>query len=132
MRAGLEDALATAGVPAQVTGEATVFQPWFSEEAVVDHRSALRADPRKNLRFIDLLLDRGIVKGHEKFFVSAAHSDEDIDYTIEALGSAAAEFASDSRIVSSDCHPRVGALGSSPFENRVPRASWWTEIELAA
>jgi glutamate-1-semialdehyde aminotransferase len=32
-----------------------------------------------------LLLDRGILKGHEKFFISTAHSDEDIDTTIAAL-----------------------------------------------
>jgi glutamate-1-semialdehyde 2,1-aminomutase len=74
-------------------GEATVFQPWFTEEVVVDHRSTLKADARRNNRFIDLLLDRGIVKAHEKFFVSAAHTDEDIDYTIDALESAAAELA---------------------------------------
>jgi glutamate-1-semialdehyde 2,1-aminomutase len=93
LRAGLEDALASAGIAAQVLGEDAVFQPWFSEETVVDHRSALTADMRKNLRFIDLLLDRGIVKGHEKFFVSAAHTDEDIDATIEAIGGATAEMA---------------------------------------
>jgi glutamate-1-semialdehyde aminotransferase len=33
------------------------------------------------------------VKGHEKFFVSAAHTDEDIDYTIEAIESATMEMA---------------------------------------
>jgi glutamate-1-semialdehyde 2,1-aminomutase len=93
LRAGLENALASAGVPAQVMGEATVFQPWFTEEVVIDHRSTLKADARKNLQFIDLLLDQGIVKAHEKFFVSAAHSDEDIDYTIEAFASATAGLA---------------------------------------
>lgn len=93
LRAALEDSLARAGLAAQVLGEATVFQPWFTKEVVVDHRSALTADPRRNLRFIDLLLDRGIVKGHEKFFVSAAHSDEDIEYTIEAFESVSAEMA---------------------------------------
>ena len=93
LRAGLVDALESAGVPAQVMGEDTVFQPWFTEEVVVDHRSTLKADSRRNLQFIDLLLDRGIVKAHEKFFISAAHSDEDIDYTIEAMGSAAVELA---------------------------------------
>ncbi len=93
LRTGLEDALSSAGIAAQVMGEATVFQPWFSEQVVVDHRSALAADARKNLQFIDLLLDRGIVKGHEKFFVSAAHTDQDIDDTIEALVSVTAEMA---------------------------------------
>ena len=46
-----------------------------------------------NARFTELLLDRGVVKAHEKFFVSAAHSDEDIDLTLEALESAVAALA---------------------------------------
>jgi glutamate-1-semialdehyde 2,1-aminomutase len=93
LRAGLVSALASAGIDAQVSGEATVFQPWFINEPVVDHRTSLGADARMNLKFIDRLLDRGIVKGHEKFFVSAAHSDEDIDDTIEAIETATEEMA---------------------------------------
>jgi glutamate-1-semialdehyde 2,1-aminomutase len=85
LREGLEGLLQAAEIPARVVGEATVFQPWFTEEPVTDHRSALRADARRNLRFVDLLLRRGVVKAHEKFFVSAAHSDEDIAITLDAL-----------------------------------------------
>lgn len=36
-------------------------------------------------RFVELLLDRGVVKAHEKFFVSMAHTDEDIDLTLDAF-----------------------------------------------
>ena len=74
-------------------GESVVFQPWFTEEGVVDHRTSLKASAGMNLKFIDLLLDRGIVKAHEKFFVSSAHTDEDIDYTIEAIADSAVELA---------------------------------------
>ncbi|MFK7978332.1 MAG: aspartate aminotransferase family protein [Halioglobus sp.] len=86
----LRDALASlldeAGIPAQVLGEATAFQPWFLEgPAVVDHRSSLKLNWKRQFALQDLLLDRGILKGQEKFFVSIAHSDEDIDQTIEAL-----------------------------------------------
>ncbi|MFT5443692.1 MAG: glutamate-1-semialdehyde 2,1-aminomutase [Myxococcota bacterium] len=93
LRAGLEAAIESNGMSAQVLGESVVFQPWFTKETVTDHRSSLTASPGTNLKFIDKLLDRGIVKGHEKFFVSAAHTDEDIDYTIEAMGSALGEIA---------------------------------------
>jgi glutamate-1-semialdehyde 2,1-aminomutase len=93
LRTGLENALSNAGLSAQVLGERTVFQPWFTDASIVDHRSSLAASAGTNLKFIDKLLDRGIVKGHEKFFVSAAHTDEDIDYTIEAIESATMEMA---------------------------------------
>jgi glutamate-1-semialdehyde 2,1-aminomutase len=93
LRNSLKSLLEQAGIPAQVIGEATVFQPWFTEEAVVDHRTTLAASGRLNNRFIDLLLDRGVVKAHEKFFVSAAHSDEDIDFTIAAFEGAIAELS---------------------------------------
>ena len=93
LRAGLENALANAGLSAQVLGEGTVFQPWFTDASITDHRTSLAASAGTNLKFIDKLLDRGIVKGHEKFFVSAAHTDEDIDYTIEAIESATLEIA---------------------------------------
>ena len=93
LRSGLDELLGQAGIPAQVMGEATVFQPWFTKEVVVDHRGTLLADGRRNMLFIDLLLDRGIVKAHEKFFVSAVLSDEDIDFTLAAFEGAVAELA---------------------------------------
>lgn len=92
LRQALAESLARAGVPAQVVGEATAFQPWFTAEAVRDHRSTLRADWGRGLRFGDLLLDRGIIKAHEKFFLSTAHSDEDIDCTIAAFEAVAAQL----------------------------------------
>lgn len=78
--------LADAGIPVQVLGEATAFQPWFLDGAPVkDHRSSLGLNWKRQFALQDLLLDRGVLKGQEKFFVSVAHSDADIDYTIEAL-----------------------------------------------
>lgn len=85
LKNALSEMLTDAGIPATVIGEATAFQPWFSKEDVIDHRSSLTLDWNKHFKLIDLLLNRGILKGHEKFFVSIAHTDEDIDYTIAAL-----------------------------------------------
>ena len=85
LKQALSLALDNAGIPAQVIGEATAFQPWFTDQAVVDHRSCLRADWGLSFALIDRLLDYGIIKGHEKFFVSVAHSDEDINDTIAAF-----------------------------------------------
>jgi glutamate-1-semialdehyde 2,1-aminomutase len=91
---GLQSMLDAAGLPARVTGEPPAFQVWFTEREIVDFRSTLCADHAMNARFTELLLDRGVVKAHEKFFVSTAHSDEDIDLTLEAMESAVAALAS--------------------------------------
>ena len=89
---GLRDSFARAGIAAQVCGEAPAFQVWFSEEPIVDFRSLQRADHRMNNRFTELLLDRGVLKAHEKFFVSLAHTDEDLDRTLAAFDSAIDEL----------------------------------------
>jgi glutamate-1-semialdehyde aminotransferase len=43
-------------------------------------------------RFAELLFERGILKAHEKFFVSLAHTDEDVERTIHAFRDAAAQL----------------------------------------
>lgn len=82
---GLSKAMEEAGVPCQVTGEPTAFQPWFSEEVVRNFRDMLAADPIRNTRLTEGLLDRGILKAHEKFFISTAHGDAEIERTLEAF-----------------------------------------------
>jgi len=92
LQEALRGLLAAAGIPAQVSGEPPAFEVWFADHAIGDFRSALTADTARHARFTDLLLERGVVKAHEKFFVSLAHSDEDVDATIEVLGSAIADL----------------------------------------
>ena len=92
---GLEKALHDAGIAARVCGEPTVFQPWFTDQDIRDHRSTLKQDHKMSLRFVDLLLDRGIVKAHEKFFVSTAHGDDEIAHTLDAIQDAAHELRKD-------------------------------------
>lgn len=72
-------------IPATVIGESVAFQPWFNEGNVYDHRSSLTLNWKRHFKLQDLLLDRGVLKGQEKFFISTALSDSDIDYTIDAL-----------------------------------------------
>jgi glutamate-1-semialdehyde 2,1-aminomutase len=85
LKNALTDLLKDAGISAQVIGEPTAFQPWFIEGEVYDHRSSLGLNWKRHFKLQDLLLDRGVLKGQEKFFVSTAHSDQDIDCTIAAL-----------------------------------------------
>jgi glutamate-1-semialdehyde 2,1-aminomutase len=95
LKAALQQLLDEADIPARVTGEPSVFQPWFTDHEVVDFRSSRTSDVGTNLRFIDLLLERGVIKAHEKFFVSAVHSERDIEETLEAFASTVAALAED-------------------------------------
>lgn len=90
---GLSSSMSAAGVPCQVMGEPPAFQPWFSESVVRNFRDMLNADPDRNLRFTELLLDRGILKAHEKFFISTAHGDTEIAATLEVFGEVATILA---------------------------------------
>jgi glutamate-1-semialdehyde 2,1-aminomutase len=90
---GLRDAIAHAGIEACVTGVPSVFEIWFTKDEPYDHRSAKRSDFYKNIRFSDLLLQQGVLKAAEKFFVSSAHSDEDIERTVAAFHLALEQLA---------------------------------------
>ncbi len=90
---GVSAALADAGLPAQVLGEPAAFHTWFTDQPVFDHRSSLAADAFTNLLLSDHLLDRGVLRAHEKFFVSAAHTADDVELTIAVAREAAVAVA---------------------------------------
>ena len=89
----LQTSLDKAGIACRVSGEPPAFQPWFTESEVIDHRSCQNADPMPGFALAQALLDRGVLKGHEKFFLSTVHSDADIDFTVEAIEEAVQEIA---------------------------------------
>jgi glutamate-1-semialdehyde 2,1-aminomutase len=93
---GLQRALDAAGFAARVSGEPPAFEVWFTDREITDFRATLGADTALHGRFTELLLDRGVLKAHEKFFVSMAHTDEDIDITLDAFRSAAEALRSES------------------------------------
>jgi len=76
-----------------MTGVPSVFEIWFTREAPYDHRSSKASDFYKNIRFSDLLLQQGVLKAAEKFFISAVHSDEDIERTVAAFHVALEQLA---------------------------------------
>lgn len=82
-----------AGVAVHVQGEPTVFQPWFAASPVLDHRGALAADHRLAAAFTEHLLDAGVVKAHEKLFLSTAHGADEIARTEAAFASAVERLA---------------------------------------
>ncbi|MDG2335299.1 MAG: aspartate aminotransferase family protein [Myxococcota bacterium] len=89
LMAGLQGELERAGIPHQLTGEPPAFQPWFNVEVATNFRQALKADPALAARFGALLVDHGVLKAHEKFFVSTAHGDSEIEQTLEVFAAVA-------------------------------------------
>jgi glutamate-1-semialdehyde 2,1-aminomutase len=88
----LDDLLKSAGIPAQISGEPPLFDVVFSAEPVRDYRGTLAGDPELMRRFNALLRERGILKGESKYYISLAHTPEDIAFTIDAWKSAIKEL----------------------------------------
>src|SRR6266481_253957 len=84
----LAELLKRKGVTAQVVGEPPLFDVAFTSQPVRDYRGTLRGDGEMMRRFNALLRERGILKGESKYYVSLAHTPEDIRHTIDAWTSA--------------------------------------------
>jgi glutamate-1-semialdehyde 2,1-aminomutase len=84
--------LRDAGFPAQISGEPPLFDVVFSDEPVRDYRGTLRGDAELLRRFNALLRERGILKGESKYYISLAHTPDDIAFTIDAWKSAIKEL----------------------------------------
>jgi glutamate-1-semialdehyde 2,1-aminomutase len=84
---GLRAALADTGVPAHLSRVASILGLLFVEGNVSSWSDARLADVGRFCGFRDAMLDRGVYWAPapwECAFVSAAHTDEQIDQTIEA------------------------------------------------
>ncbi|HTS13415.1 MAG TPA: glutamate-1-semialdehyde 2,1-aminomutase [Candidatus Limnocylindrales bacterium] len=84
---GLRRALAESGVPGQVNVAGSLLTLFFTAEPVRDYAGAKKSDIARFGAFFRAMLDRGIFlppSQFEAFFLSAAHTDADIDRTIDA------------------------------------------------
>jgi glutamate-1-semialdehyde 2,1-aminomutase len=93
----LRKLFAAAEIAVQVCGEPPAFEVWFTDQEVANFRSTLKANAKMHNRFVELLVERGVIKGHEKFFISTAHTDDDVTTTIEAFESAIEQLKIESR-----------------------------------
>src|SRR5207247_8659978 len=76
------------GLPAEVSGETTVFDIGFTDRPLTDYRAMLTADGALLKAFNAECLQRGIVKGREKLYVSLAHTEHDVARTLETFEAA--------------------------------------------
>jgi glutamate-1-semialdehyde 2,1-aminomutase len=84
---GLRAALKDSGITAHVNVAGSLLTLFFAPEVVLDYADAKRADSKRFAAFFTEMLHRGILLPPSQFeamFVSAAHTDADIEQTIEA------------------------------------------------
>ena len=85
VRRALVDICAENGVPVQMCGEDAIFDVYFTDRPVVNYRDGLSADRAMMTRFNAGMLERGVLKGGQKFYPSIVHTDEDVERTIDAF-----------------------------------------------
>jgi len=76
------------GVKVQVNQIGSMLTVFFAEDEVYDYGSALRSDTKKYARFFNLMLENGIYLPPSQFeamFLSTAHTDQDLERTIDAF-----------------------------------------------
>jgi glutamate-1-semialdehyde 2,1-aminomutase len=84
---GLREALVKAEIPGQVNAIGSLLTIFFAADAVTNYAAAKRSDAARFAAFFREMLSRGVLLPPSQFealFVSAAHSDADIDKTIDA------------------------------------------------
>jgi glutamate-1-semialdehyde 2,1-aminomutase len=93
LAAGLARAATDAGVAHSVARVGSMLTLFFNPEPVIDWPSASRSDTKAFGRFFWGLIDRGVYfpcSQYEALFISAAHTESDIDRTIAAAAEALA------------------------------------------
>ena len=87
LREGLERNARELGIPQTVNAVGSMINPFFTEGPVVDYATAKQSDLDRFRRVFAALLDRGVyipASQFEAWFLSTAHTEEDIDRTVEA------------------------------------------------
>jgi glutamate-1-semialdehyde 2,1-aminomutase len=85
LRLGLERMLRSVGLPAVTNGEGAVFHISFQDRMPRTYRDTLAADTALYSDFALALLDEGVlVLPDGRWYLSAAHTEEDIDATLAA------------------------------------------------
>jgi glutamate-1-semialdehyde 2,1-aminomutase len=91
LAAGLASAAKTAGLPHSVARVGSMMTLFFNPDRVTDWDVAARSDTARFARYFWRLIDAGVYmpcSQYEALFVSAAHSEADIDATIDAARAA--------------------------------------------
>ena len=91
LQSGLADAAAKAGIKIFLSRLGSMFTVFFSDGPVHDYERALAADTKRYAAFFHAMLERGVYLPPSQFetaFVSAAHTDEDVEEILRVLKAA--------------------------------------------
>jgi glutamate-1-semialdehyde 2,1-aminomutase len=75
------------GIPVAINRVGSMVGLFFTDQKVIDYASAKTSDLNRFSKYFQLMLDQGILLPPSQFegmFLSTAHSDDDIERTIEA------------------------------------------------
>jgi glutamate-1-semialdehyde 2,1-aminomutase len=90
LRRGMSDLVESSQLNAQVNGIASMFQIFFADHSVTDYDSAKTSDTGKFDTYFRALLSSRVFVPPSQFetcFLSTSHTDDDIQLTLEAIGS---------------------------------------------
>jgi glutamate-1-semialdehyde 2,1-aminomutase len=96
LASGFAEAARAANVPLQVNAFGSLVTPFFTSAPVRDYQSALAANTGAYAAFFRGMLARGVYgppSQFEAWFLSAAHSDRDVNATVKAAHGAMKEAA---------------------------------------
>ncbi|WP_199624581.1 glutamate-1-semialdehyde 2,1-aminomutase [Paenibacillus alkalitolerans] len=88
---GLSESAAARGVPLTVNRIRGAFSTHFCDHAVTNYEEAQAADSERFARFFRSMLRQGVCLApskYEAWFLTTAHTEEDIDFTLEAAKNA--------------------------------------------
>lgn len=98
LQQGIEEAAARHGITLSVGRFGGALSPFFSPTPPRNFAETEATSARHLARFFRLLLERGVMTApskYEAWFVSAAHTDEEIEQTLEAVDAALAQMAAE-------------------------------------
>ena len=87
LEAGMRDAAKSAGVPVTFNRCGSMFCGYFTSEPVWNLAAAMKADRERFKKFFHGMLDAGVYLAPSQFeagFISTAHSEADIETTVQA------------------------------------------------
>jgi glutamate-1-semialdehyde 2,1-aminomutase len=94
LAAGLAGAARAAGVPLQVNAFGSLLTPFSTDRPVRDYASAVGSNTERYAKFFRALIVRGVYPPPSQFeawFLSAAHTEKDVELTIAAARAAMRE-----------------------------------------
>jgi glutamate-1-semialdehyde 2,1-aminomutase len=94
---GIREELAANKIPGQVNSIGSLATLFFTPEPVRNYSDAKKSDTKRYTRYFRAMLERGVFLAPSQFeasFVSAAHSEADIEFALQAARDSLSQLAS--------------------------------------